>query len=285
MSPRRRRLAQVALALLVLLALAWGAWRWWRAGAEFRQELAPATQPLPFHRAVDCAAMPRERRMVLLVLGQSNSANHAETRAAGGPGIYSWHDGLCYEARDPLPGASGDSGSLWTRLGPLLRERSAAETVLFVPLGISTTSMAQWDRHPVLVGRLESTARALAAARIEVTHVVWYQGEADSFKGTPSADYRRDFGRVLARLRALGIAAPVYVALATLCQKRSNPAVREVQRALPAELPDVRPGPDMDALFGPANRYNGCHFGTTSAPLAAEAWRRALMNELPTSGQ
>ncbi len=279
MSYRLRRILLATLALIVACAASWVVWRWWRAGEEFRRELAPPAPVLSFHRAVDCASLPHEHRMVVLVLGQSNSANHAETRADGGPGVYSWHEGRCYEARDPLPGASGSGGSLWTRLGPMLRAANAADTVLFVPLGVTTTSVAQWDRHPVLVGRLEAVARALAAADIHVTHVVWYQGEADSFKATSAQDYRRDFHRVLARLRALGIAAPVYVPLATLCQKRSNPAVREAQRVLPDELAGVRPGPDMDAIFGAVHRYNGCHFGTASAVLAAEAWRQALMNE------
>lgn len=268
-----------ALALGLLLAAALAGRRAWHAGAEFRRELAPPAQPLPIHQPKDCAELPRERRMVVLVLGQSNSANHAESRAEGGPGVYSFFEGRCYHARDPLPGASGDGGSLWTRLGPMLRAAGAAETVVFVPLGITATSVAQWQRHPALVKRLDATAHALAQARLDVTQVVWYQGEADSFKATPPEDYRRDFERVLARLRALGISAPVYVPLATLCQKRSNPGVREVQRALPQQLAGVRAGPDMDALFGPAHRYNGCHFGISSAPLAAEAWRRALMNE------
>lgn len=278
------RAAIVAVSLAVLAA-GWGAWTWWRAGKELRRPLASPAQPGPQHTALDCARLPRERLMIVLVLGQSNSANHAESRASGGPGVYSWHEGRCYDAQDPLPGASGDGGSLWTSLGPMLRAAGAADHVLFVPLGVTTTSVAQWRRHPILVQRLETTARALAASNLAPTQVIWYQGEADSFNATKPDDYRRDFKAVVARLRELGVQAPVYVALSTLCQQRSNPAVREVQRALPTELERVRPGPDMDALFGPTHRYNGCHFGTSSRPLAAEAWRRALMHETPTAGR
>jgi hypothetical protein len=266
-------------AFLAALAAAWGGWEWWRSGEELRRPLAPPAQPGPRHTAVDCAQLPRERLMVVLVLGQSNSANHAESRTDAGPGIYSWHDGQCYQALDPLPGASGDGGSLWTSLGPMLRAAGAADRVLFVPLGITTTSVAQWRRHPLLVQRLEATVRTLAQSNLAPTQVIWYQGEADSFNATKPEDYRRDFKAVLARLRDLGVHAPVYVALSTLCQQRSNPAVREVQRALPSELAGVRPGPDMDALFGPSHRYNGCHFSASSKPLAAEPWRRALMHE------
>lgn len=271
------RVLFAALGLGVALAAAGWAWIGWKAGEELRRELAPPAPVQGFHRAVDCEGLPRERRMVVLVLGQSNSANHVESRAEGGPGVYTWHAGRCYEASDPLPGASGGGGSLWTRLGPMLRAQDAARAVLFVPLGITSTSIAQWNRHPVLVERLRSTAAALGQAGLAPTHVVWYQGEADSFKGTPGDAYRRDFARLLRTLREWGIDAPVYVPLATLCQTRSNPAVREVQAALPSEFAGVNPGPDMDALFGPGHRYDGCHFGAASAAWAAEAWLRALL--------
>ena len=129
--------------------------------------------------------------MAGLVPGQSNSANHAETRAEGGPGD-SWYDERCHEARDSLPGASGDSGSLWTRLWPMLRAGRGRDGA-FCAGGNHDHLGGAVEPAPCAHGRVESTARALAAA----------------------------------------------------------------------------------------HRYNGCHFGSVSALLAAEAWRRALMNESP----
>jgi hypothetical protein len=128
-----------------------------------------------------------------------------------------------------------------------------------------------------MVQQLADTLEALRRARLEVTHVIWYQGEAESFKQTSAPEYRRHLLSVLQRVRDGGVAAPIWVARSTLCQQRSNPAVRQAQAALPDEVPGLRAGPDMDDLFGPAHRYDGCHFSTASALLAAGAWREALL--------
>jgi len=276
-----RRIGLLLLLAALLAAAAWYGRKWWSTGAEFRAPLAALAMPGPEHVGIDCGRLPRGRLMVVLVLGQSNSANHAQTRAAGGTGVFSWHEGRCYAALDPLPGASGDGGSLWTHLGPAIVSSGAFDAVLFVPLGITSTSVAQWARHPFLVQRLTFTVQGLWRAGREITHVVWYQGEADSFKQTPASEYRRDFAQVLERLRSIGVAAPIWVAQATLCQARSNPAVRKLQARLPHEFAGVRAGPDMDALFGPLHRYNGCHFSTSSAPLAAQAWLQVLLHSEP----
>lgn len=261
---------------LLLLGAAFAGRAWWKAGAEFRRPLAEIALPGPAHRAVDCAAIPREGLMVALLLGQSNSANHAQTKATAGPRAWSWFDGRCYEAADPLPGASGQGGSVWTRFAPLALASGRHAGVLLVPLGVDTTSVALWARHPVLVGRLEVAARGLRDAGLPVTHVLWHQGEADSYKQTSAAAYRRDFIVVLERLRALGVTAPMWVAQATACQQRRNPAVRALQVELPKTLAGVLAGPDLDERFTPQWRYDGCHFSTEGAAVAAADWWRAL---------
>jgi hypothetical protein len=273
------------VAMLAAAAVAHFGWRHWRAGAELRQPLPPMAQPGPQHGVHDCShlASAPGRLMVVLVLGQSNAANHVQNRAAGGANVYTWHQGRCLDATDPLPGATGDGGSLWTRLGPRIVAAGIAEAVLFAPVAVNATSVSQWARHPELIGGLQTTVQGLHAAGLQASHVIWYQGEADSFKQTSAAAYRRDFLLVLQRLRKLGVHAPVWMAQATLCQQRSNPQVRALQAALPREGPGVRAGPDMDALFGPSHRFDGCHFGTESALLAAEAWRQALQSAAPPS--
>jgi Carbohydrate esterase, sialic acid-specific acetylesterase len=280
---KRGTVGVLLVALLTGLAAA-AAWRAWRGAEEFRRPLAAAALPQPQQQALDCGQLvgAGQRQMVVLVLGQSNAANHVQSRSAGGPGVYTWYEGRCFEAVDPLPGASGDGGSLWTRLGPLIVASAAYDAVLFVPVAVNATTVAQWLHHPELSERLRRTLLALREAKLEPSHAIWYQGEADSFKQTSAADYRSDFVQVLQNLRGLGLKAPLWVAQATLCQMRSNPAVRALQQALPQELSAVRAGPDMDALFGPQHRYDGCHFGTDSAKLAAQAWQQALFAPAPS---
>jgi hypothetical protein len=281
-APARWAIPVALVALTVLVAVAaTKAREHWRATEELRRPLASLAAPGPEQVALDCAALPGPRRWVILVLGQSNAANHVQTRADAGPGVFVFHAGRCYAARDPLPGASGDGGSVWTRLAPMLIASGQVDSVLLVPLAVNASTVAQWLHHPALVRAQNETFGALRQNRLEASHVLWHQGEADSYKRTTAEDYRRDLLALFQRLREQGVRAPIWVARATLCQQRRNPEVRAVQEALPAEQPGLRAGPDLDALFGPEHRYDGCHFGTGSALLAAEAWRDALLGPGP----
>ncbi len=283
---RRTQLSLSLLALALLLgALAGGAWIWWRAGEEFRADLPMSALPSRVHMPLDCAAVLRRKPMVLLLLGQSNAANHVQQRAVAGPGVFAWHEGQCYAAIDPLPGASGYGGSLWTRMAPMAIDSGQYDSVLLVPLAMSLTSIAQWARHPALTQTLQSAMSGLRRGGHAVTHVVWYQGEAESFKNTSAQDYRAAFAKVHERLRQGGVQAPIWVAQATLCQARSNPAVRAEQARLPALFAGVRAGPDMDALFGPEHRFDGCHFNAGGAQRAADEWLRKMLSEAPVASR
>lgn len=73
------------------------------------------------------------------------------------------------------------------------------------------------------------------------------------------------------------------LARATRCQQLRNVAVHAQQQAFPAILPNVRAGPDMDALFNARHRHDGCHFSNDGLEAAAEAWWRAINAVQPTS--
>ena len=51
---------------------------------------------------VPCGEAMRGKTMVAFVLGQSNSANHGESRMASKRNVYNFYDGECYLAADPM---------------------------------------------------------------------------------------------------------------------------------------------------------------------------------------
>ena len=83
--------------------------------------------------------------MVALAFGQSNSANFGETPKAAKQNVYNYYEGKLYHAQDPLLGANGIGGSVWTRLGDKLIEHQMYEAVVFIPLGIGATEIARWQ--------------------------------------------------------------------------------------------------------------------------------------------
>lgn len=226
--------------------------------------------------AADVAQLAGRRVMVALVFGQSNAANGGETAAGPHPGVYAFHRGRLTEARDPLPGADGDRGSVWMRLAALLRAEDGYDAVVLVPFAFSTSAIADWKPGGVLHEPLLRRIDDATAHGLRFTHLLWHQGEADARAGTDEASYRAGFLALMKAIRARGIDAPVYVPLATRCGRtQGNDAVRAAQGALPDRAQRILAGPDTDTI-GRADRHDGCHFADSGLAQAARLWQEAL---------
>jgi hypothetical protein len=242
-----------------------GAFTWHRL-----PPLAPVAEPGIAHVPVDCSALKSKRLMVAVVFGQSNAANHGESPRRAANGVYSYYRGRCYEARDPLPGASGSGGSVWTRLGDAIVASGMFEAVLFVPLGVESTRIDQWAAG-ALQDSLAAAIRMMNEQGFSITHLLWHQGEADAKHGTAEADYRRSFGELLDKIRSYGVTAPIYVSVATRCGTTQSDAIRRAQQMLVDRSQGIFPGPDTDALDD-SFRIAGCHFSDRGLARAAALW-------------
>ncbi len=243
---------------------------------------APAAAPPRAERPL--GTLPA-RTMVALVFGQSNAANSGVGRGVGGPGVYNFHKGKLYEARDPLLGATGGGGSVWTRLGPKLLGGDDYDAVVFAPVAVGGTAIREWtvggELHPPLL----KTVADLNRAGLLPTHLLWHQGETDNRAGTSGRDYREMFLRMLGSLRGRGVRAPVYVSVATRCgTTEPSEALRAAQRGLVSAARNIRPGPDTDAL-GPGSRSDGCHFSEGGLERYADLWLAALSVPYPKAPQ
>lgn len=87
--------------------------------------------PVDWSRPVDLSVISSGRVMVILALGQSNSANYGETRYRPKHEAYSYFRGILYGAADPMFGADGLKGSVWTRLADMLVESGMCDRVVF----------------------------------------------------------------------------------------------------------------------------------------------------------
>ncbi len=228
-------------------------------------------------RQLDCPLEQLPRRLVALTFGQSNAANYVRGRHKSKEGVINYFQGRCYAGQDPLPGATGTGGSVWSRLGDLLIAGGEYDEVVLVGVAVSATSVARWsvggDLHP----RLLDVLADLQSHGLAPTHLLWHQGETDAKEGTPAETYRRHFLAMLDALRARGVEAPVYVATASYCHGRSSAEIREAQAALVDPGAGIRAGPDTDVLTGPRWRHDDCHFSEQGAVRHAELWRDALM--------
>lgn len=214
--------------------------------------------------------------MVALVFGQSNAGNWGESRRTAGPRVLNFFRGRYSRARDPLAGADGNGGSVWTRLGDRIIAAKLYDRVIFVPAAIGATEIAQWAPEGRLHEDLLRNVRAARQARLRFTHLLWHQGESDAVLGTSAEDYQRRFLGMLKAIRALGVDAPAFVAIATRCgQYPPNETIRAAQVGLADPKLGIYLGPDTDQL-GPEYRYDGCHFSDLGLEAHAEMWLQVI---------
>lgn len=221
---------------------------------------------------ISCAAMKGENPRFLLVLGQSNAANHGERLERDVVRrIFLIHQGKCYLATDPLPGGTGRGAAPWSRLPGLL----APGKVAIVLVALESTSIRQWSEPGFIQWILRRQIESALAQGIRFDLVLWQHGETDARDQTSVETYRRDFRRLLTRLRASGVEAPIMAALSTRCRQYDGRAIRQALLTESDNSRDVMPGPDTDRLEG-GLRVDGCHFSAEGLDAAARLWAERL---------
>lgn len=274
------------IAIAAVLALAAGAWiavTRWRADDDLLARLAQRV-PFPATGLEPCpAASPK--RLVILVLGQSNAGNHeAEEQLAppaSSPSVMVSNGLVCALSSDPLPGATGRHRSLWTGVASKLRARGYGREVVFVPLAVDATAIADWTRPSSrLRAALERLLADSAEANIRPDLVIWQQGEADARSGTTTDEYARRLQILASIVRGAGVSAPMLVALSTRCGSGPSAPIRSAIAQVASTHTDISVGPDTDAI-GASMRNHDCHFSARGLDAAADLWARALVAHAP----
>jgi hypothetical protein len=214
--------------------------------------------------------------MVAIVFGQSNSANYGESRKRAKEGVYNFYKGKLYRAEDPLLGATGNQGSVWTRLGDRIIEEKLYDEVIFIAIGVGSTSIARWTTGGDLHSRIINAISEVTQSGLKVTHLLWHQGESDI--KTSKQEYKKMFMNMLYDIRSRGVEAPIYVSIATRCERSTLNEIQEAQIELVDISSGIYPGPNTDNLRF-CYRYDGCHFSDEGLEKYAESWMEKLRAE------
>lgn len=273
MTLKRAYLALVATFGLGLVAGVYLQHRW--PLGRWREHIAQPPVPVSTTLA-DIAAIPAPRRLVIVVAGQSNAANHGHPPARAGAGVYAYHEGRLYPASDPLPGGTRFGGSIWTRLGAKLMLTGDYDAVVFAVNAVGSTPASDWAPGGPLHPRLSATVGGLVAAGLPPDFFLWHQGETEGWSPSASGiDYLDTIKSLLASVRGLSPATTCVVARATFgADIPGNAQIRAAQTRA-ATLPGAIPGPDLDVLRE-EYRSDGVHFNQTGLEAAADLWLSAL---------
>jgi len=217
---------------------------------------------------------------VILAIGQSNIANECDPFALRKPEgevfNFNFFDGRCYEACDPLLGASVDRSNVLTRVGELLVTRGNYRRILLVPIAHGGTFAREWAPGGQMFPRLERALKRLKERNIAITHIVWQQGESEAAERDPKPlEWMNHLRATIDAIRAAGVDAPIYVAQCTICRSDPNKQIRAAQQQVVEPAAGIMPGPDLDQI-GLGERYDGCHFSATGLDRAAAMWCDAL---------
>lgn len=226
---------------------------------------------------IDCSKL-RHDAAVILAIGQSNSANHGQTRYTPHRNVinYNFFDDQCYRAADPMLGATGLGGSVWSRLGDLLIQDSLYKQVVIAPIGVNASSIKRWHPNGDLHQRIQRALKGLRSNELEPTHVLWHQGEADAMQAMKGEVYAQYLQEIIVSLRDAAVQSPIYIAVASMCHNPGSVQIRNAQMSVAARNPNVLPGANSDRLDSLVLRYDGCHFSNEGLRLHAELWQKAL---------
>lgn len=226
---------------------------------------------------------------VILVLGQSNSANHSERRyTTQFPGrVMNLYQGKCYAAESPLLGASGLEGEYLTPMGDALIESGGFQNVIIINTSIGGSKVGDWVNSGRLAQRLKITLNTLKL-KYKVSNIIWHQGESDFTSKTSFDDYRSSFKSIENTLQQNGVTAPILMVISTICGYNSNWTEKNPVALAQKSLIDDRYiflGLDADATLGikdrrpqsPSQEPN-CHLSERGQSVVSSAIAKKITN-------
>jgi hypothetical protein len=276
---------KVCLGLLAPIVV--GAWLWAQhmhqivkqtpLAAKLEQIVKVTHEPV-----LDCMQMAGLNPVVILILGQSNAANHGERDSATQTSVSLIADSKCILATNPLPGGTGRGDSIWSYLPVYLLHQELQRPLVLSIIGVDATSIADWtDDYSPLQHRLTNHIKSMKALGLLPTLILWHHGEADAQLGTTSVAYAAGLTRLAEVLSRSGADAPIVAALSTICRSLPSAVIREAIFTQSSRDKRFIVGPDTDRLNDVNLRIDGCHFSAPGLRQAAQFWAKELQLILP----
>lgn len=212
------------------------------------------------------------KTMVLFVLGQSNASNYGELKHTSFLGkAYQYFDGLFYVAKDPLLGAAGDGGSIWTLLSNKLVDSGVTDQVVVIASGAAGSPISAWTADQPLGIQLQKQLNQLHNSGLTVTHFLWQQGEADY--DTDANSYLASLTGIIDQTKYFFPSSNFVVAQSVKCgYKPYESEVPSAQRKA-ATLEGVFLGPNSDDIGSDGrNTVDECHFNGEGQERLASLW-------------
>lgn len=201
----------------------------------------------------------------ILAVGQSNSANHCGSLDSCEFGDVVFEASL-HAMKDPVPGGSGNLGSVWPRLARKIQQTGSFESMKLTLASQGGTSISEWAPGGTCFKMIEE--RHASGDLDGVTHVVFQQGEKDTLLQTTSEEYIRHFQAFYEAMSSLLGNCLWIICKSSYRMGVTSDAVTTAQKILADSLKDSIQGPDLDQL-GAAFRRDDTHFNDSGLEVFA----------------
>jgi hypothetical protein len=236
-----------------------------------------------FRKVVDekQAIVKSDKVMIFLAFGQSNAANYGDGTYVCHNEVYNYYKGDLFRAKEPLLGPDGGNCSVWTRVADMLIDSGLYKKVIIVPCGIGQTSIDCWAEggcKDVLLQTLDY----LRKDNIQLTHILWDQGETDNVNKTTKAQYKARLNMLVNIIREKGFNAPFFASITGYFPyANDNPLgidknITDAQTEVINERADVKHGPNTDSLNLAYYRVDGVHFTEKGLDKFAYQWYKKI---------
>lgn len=228
------------------------------------------------------------RTLILVGYGQSIASNNAPSTYTCKNNVFNFDiaNGLLYRARDPLIGADGTGGSVWSRLGDKVISEGYIENVIIIALGVNGSSIERWSEDGDLNEKLISSIKLAKDSGIEPIVLLWHQGSTDAENGMTKELYIASFESMRATLRNADFHAPIFVSLHSgggsieldnVQTQNRRKQIRDAQIQL-LNYPDIFPGVDTDSKIKSNLRLtDNLHFTNIGYDKFADLWIECLV--------
>ena len=232
----------------------------------------------PSYQEIDLKKINKDNLMVILTLGQSHSANFGERKYKCKERVYFFYEEKFYLAKDPILGADGDKGSVWTRLGDDLIENDLSDTVIFINIGVGGSRIDMWRPGTCLHHKILESIDSFENYNLKITHIFWHQGSSDAWyhSSNKALEYKHTFSEIVRSIRDYGVEAPIFICQSTYSYGNSDYFIKKAQKDLVSMDRNIFPGPDSDSIDY-SYRYDGVHFSDKGLEILSDLWLEKII--------
>jgi hypothetical protein len=216
------------------------------------------------------------RDIYILVVGESMSSNCNSHRFDKVPGVYQIGlSGQEEPAFDPFEWADCDQGSMWMPLGSEIIRSKLADKVVFMPIGMSSTKVADWLQGGIAYDKLQSALKIAKKRGIKFDYAFWLQGYSNI--GSNKNKYAADLSTILKSVSRNIRVGKWIIARQSGCFSSADRDISNVQRLFGHNYVFNRyEGPDSNAIEN-KYRFSGCDLNKEGQEEMAKLWLSSIM--------